>query len=262
MLLVRLLLPICLAPILLSQQPAPSAGKASSPPKKSAEQVEKQSKDNGNTPDKGMTVNFFSNAPDSESKTGNSGANENKTSSTDRWLTGFTGALVFVGAVQGIILGFQYRWMRRNTEALIHMQRARIGVSVEFEYDVGRKAVFYNYGQTPASVVYVFSELKVVENLSELTIPPKYGDNVLGGEQICIPNATPETMKQFDMARDTKGEWPSIRDGLKKLIFYGVVRYRDLFDVSVIKETAFCYVYIPKIGGMRLGGPPEYNKAT
>ena len=255
---VRLLLPV--AVVLVLQNPAPSAREASSKPKQPAHQIQKQAKDKGDAPDNGMTVNIFSGTPDSEDHTTNSQTGENAKSSTDRWLAIFTAALVGVGALQAAILFFQLRWMKRNTNALIHMQRSRIAIGLETKYDTGRVCVFYNYGQTPARIIYAFVSLKTIGSIAELPKVPEYGENVLLADQVCIPKDEPSVLKEFDYVAGTT-DWATVRAGTRSLIYFGVVRYFDMFDAKTERQTAFCYLYV--FGkGFVVSGPPEYNKVN
>ena len=75
------------------------------------------------------------------------------------------------------------------------------------------------------------------------------------------PNDSAVSLRDFDIVRDSKGEWSHVRDGSKALLFWGVVRYEDAARNA--HETQFCYKYQnnPR-APFPLDGPSEYNKFT
>ena len=53
-----------------------------------------------------------------------------------------------------------------------------------------------------------------------------------------------------------------IREGRKRLMIFGCLRYLDMLDPSTTHETRFCYWYNPAFSNLVLGGPAEYNQRT
>src|SRR5690349_2594580 len=98
------------------QQPSPNT-QAGSQPKQPARSVQNKTNHNSNNPDNGPTINISIGSPQTEGNEGDVSKKEDSKAETDGWLTRYTGALVLVGAVQGVVLFLQFFWMRRNTKA-------------------------------------------------------------------------------------------------------------------------------------------------
>jgi hypothetical protein len=113
----------------------------------------------------------------------------------------------------------------------------------------------------------------------DLPLVPDYGDRTKstdipeGGRLIAAETVFTirDALESVHLSID---EFQELRDGAKIMCAYGFLEYKDAFERTA--ETRFCYVYDFQWGGVmtapdgtvlnpqgfRLGGPPQYNKAT
>ena len=125
-----------------------------------------------------------------------------------------------------------------------------------------------NFGQTPIFVVSTGSRFRLVSSLENLPNEPEYGAVLhLPFEIVIAPDkSTPAVECHVEPdGRLSSHDVEEIRGGRKMLYGYGFVTYRDVF--GKIHETRFCARYHPGFlndtyHGLRLAGPPAYNRQT
>jgi len=148
---------------------------------------------------------------------------------------------------------------------------------------------FKVYGNTPARIIESALIFRVVDGRpnglnTEPDLPesPDYG-TPSNSEEIPDMGTVLAPAFQFTSGVPLFGgklspeEVIDISERKKFLCAYGFVRYRDSFEKTPDRETRFCYFYDVKLGGVyiepntgkrispdafRVGGPPEYNRAT
>jgi hypothetical protein len=205
----------------------------------------------------------------------------------DTLLVVFTGLLVAVGVLQWLTFRQHEKWMGKNvdvvqkiadaadaniktaeasTNTLKNINRAWVlfnwnqrpmSTAEQFEISV------INWGPTPARIEFSFFGWKILtkEELANLPVPPIYGPSGNLDGRMLAPKE-PITIESGDAKRSAENDWQYIYNGAKVFVWYGVVKYRDILDASVLHETAFCHWYSSKRTGLHIGGPTEYNKAT
>jgi hypothetical protein len=131
---------------------------------------------------------------------------------------------------------------------------------------------FLNSGNSPAQIDEISIRYVLLETLSELRVPPEYGQPIPQNGFLLVPRerivfSVPLTTGT-DSGMLSRWQLANVQNGAFFLYGYGFVRYRDVYRRSHI--TCFGYVYNFPQGGainfeqaeFRRGGPPEYNKAT
>jgi hypothetical protein len=195
----------------------------------------------------------------------------------DRLLVIFTGVLALVGILQFVAIARQEKWMRENVEvsqdnartaeasadALKHIYRPWILFRWELRGRIAGAFIFSikNWGQTPALVECCFFAPKVMtlEELTNLPVetdykgPLRHPHMLAPSESFELPNGYCEP--------DSGGSWNEVYRGTKRLVWSGVVRYRDILNPDILHETRFCYWYAPNHGHPQVGAS-EQNTAT
>jgi len=97
-----------------------------------------------------------------------------------------------------------------------------------------------------------------------LPIPPIYGGGVLLYKKLLPPRRKWEFYTFFgETDVNVRTEAKEIKEGHKRLIIYGIVRYRNVLNRSG-HYTRFCYMFDPvePFGALHLAGPEEYKEHT
>jgi len=193
----------------------------------------------------------------------------------ERKLVKYTGALVWVGVLQGVVLLLTVLVMRRQTNFFRNSERAWIllGEFGEERHNFKKDGIdillnFHNYGKTPAWIVELsFCFRKVTEETNKGPLeyePPTvfpYGEPVPPGKPY------PSIRRSLLLDRDLLGR---PYDGI--YIFYGFIRYRDVFyertrkrretRVRMRYERTQMDVGLNRPGRWLYDGPPEANRQT
>ncbi|PYX67757.1 MAG: hypothetical protein DMG72_24640 [Acidobacteria bacterium] len=118
-----------------------------------------------------------------------------------------------------------------------------------------------NWGRTSGHVISVYSEPKIVNRLDDLPREPEYSAGGLKDVRFLAPQESWEFDSYNPSEILSKEQWDEIHGGKKKLIYYGVTTYRDIFKEDT-HYSRFCYTYSSSLGFFILLGPPGYNKYT
>lgn len=189
-----------------------------------------------------------------------------------------------------------------SADALINAERAWIlveGVSPPKElysfdpHELQVMVFVYNFkvwGHTPTQMVESAIRFHLVPartpadgKRSEPDLPevPDYRATVKSHEipemGMVLPPGKPVSARvMLESNRISLPDFQEIKNREKFLCTYGILKYRDAFDRSSIRETRFCYVYDIAVGlvltdidrkkidpdAFRVGGPPGYNGVT
>jgi hypothetical protein len=124
-----------------------------------------------------------------------------------------------------------------------------------------------NWGQTPCKIEFASCDYTVLlpKDISRLPVPADYGSRKIAVPKMLAPQEdTPlvylDAQEVVKSRRDD--QWREVSYGLKEVVCYGIVRYRDVLDPSILHESAFCYSYSGQRIRYGICGPAEYNKAT
>ena len=123
---------------------------------------------------------------------------------------------------------------------------------------------FINFGRTPAWITHSAERLIVVK-VSELPIEPAYKFEAAPAGAVIASNGFHKTGKYLETGGLSDDQMREIQLKNSEVIYYGCLKYHDLFDKT--HETRFCFVYNMPAGfdhykGFRLGGPESYNRQT
>jgi hypothetical protein len=265
----RLFVPLAIA-FLLFQSAPPSPTPAKVSPKKPnstntrTEQANPAPHDSSAPP---ANVQIITEASENPSK------QESNKSSTDWWLTVFTGALVLVAVLQFFAMHRQAEYMRKglrisigaaratkqavlaakssaeaallNAQASISAERPWIIIVVK-ENNMGDFTFFArNYGRTPAEIVSFSSEITFVEDdVQNLPLPPQYSFAYLSDVTILVP-AREEAGEENDfgllwysadayLREMSKEKVEAIKRGKLRYVFYFKVVYRNTLSSAGI----------------------------
>jgi len=173
----------------------------------------------------------------------------------------------------------------RNTEALINAERAWVTATVKktiesvpvsqhglavasYENVSFFHFVLTNLGRTPAEIFAVRAKTepkKGIDGGFASDEEPVYNSTNLQHVRLLAPK------EEWEPNLDTVNlfwrgypdvEKEKIRSTELRIIFWGVVLYRDQFRPDVTHETRFCYTYLRGIDEYVSSGPPQYTKYT
>lgn len=121
-----------------------------------------------------------------------------------------------------------------------------------------------NHGNSPAEILWVFSDEIVLDFGKQLPDEPDYGpqDRIFSHRQ-WLPNGGFFNIGEFNMALprpDDPVTLVALKAGQKWLWTYGIIRYRDGLSRD-IHETRFCYLVNFRTGP-QMDGPAGYNDCT
>lgn len=188
----------------------------------------------------------------------------------------YTGLLVFVGAVQAVILFLTIRAINRQTTTAQNSERAWVMANLEGDTSkwADRKTHIVegsgtggdttgiwvvlscmNEGKSPAWIDEKRVKFEIVRVLSPKPNLEAKDIIQVGPEPIGTGNALPHT-NRIPLVPEAIGH---VERGTMPVI-YGLVRYRDIFDRT--HTTTFGYRITPSNQLVRLEGCPEYNKNT
>jgi len=294
--------PILVALLLILYPPTPStAAQENKKPKQAPNDIKNNTNPNSDFRQDGVNVNVVFGTPQTRGSADHGQEKENKKSSTDWWLAGFTGALVIVGVLQWCVLRKHEKWMKRNVRvvtkialaakqsaaAMSNSERAWITASPpEPAPQIGYisppgppeaartdtrnyfAALFKNEGRTPAirenaAVVY-----RLFNQLNDIPPDPDYGAR---GRLNDVPLAPGGSIKAFAFLQPNVILPYDVAQAVFRqgafLLAYGVIAYRDVFERK--HETRFGYIYhLPQGGDPIPSGfrtekvPATYNRAT
>jgi len=124
-----------------------------------------------------------------------------------------------------------------------------------------------NFGRTAGLIINGKARLIKIKSQSELPEQPVYGDIWNFKQEVPIlPNNKRPEQVVLEQSILTEDELREIQTHKAIIVFFGFVKYRDIFSRPP-HETRFCLVYqMP--GGFNhapqwiYGGPPSYNQQT
>ncbi len=252
-----------------SQPPFPTPTKESRPPQKTTQNKGAPTdKDQRGTEDRPLFVRVAAvpvvevqGGPKAEQKPADTTNKENNASTlywglpADTWTAVFTGALVFIGFVTGVVLIFQAVLIRRQVklarEEFNATHRPKIIVRgfivMKPELPDGEKIIFgfvaHNIGETPATIVEIRSGTTILKpgdipvNRSEIPYGETFDITLASGE--CA------AFQANGGGRIPGNDSMAIYAGDRALICLGVVRYVDSTR-RIKRETGFCRRYFSK----------------
>lgn len=158
-----------------------------------------------------------------------------------------------------------------TTQALVHSARAWIvlepsisGRAETLTVDV--RAI--NLGRSPAQIVSQSADAQVLDAHETLPdAPPQEFEAHSGSHPVPVrwigPSAdfTACTYYCGSLAAERPQEFREIRDGKKRLVLAGVVRYRDTTSEEV-RESRYCYSIFAAGGGLSAFGPTAWNRLS
>lgn len=212
------------------------------------------------------------------------------------WRDGLYLAYILATAGAAIVAWRGLRALRQQSEILSDSQRSWFLVKQVQEPAMNGiwletlTYIFQIIGNSPVRVIESKFVFRLVEGrqskrnpkIIEPALPdaPVYGEpdtllDIPTMGDIFPPGDGPHVPIRLETGILKKEEIEELKTWKKFAVCYGVVRYRDAFARSKIRETRVCYVYdVPQglippdqagktnSGTFRVGGPPEYNEAT
>jgi len=245
-----------------SQQPIPSPAKSGqlpqNHPQRSKNAIRSDDRGTENSP---IVVKVLS-TPKSNEEAIADAAEQKYKIAVDWRLVVFTGCLVIVGALQLIVFGLQAVWLRKTvyaTQKSVHTfqasERPHIFVTVHKldpfgSYDswhtfpsIKVGVTLNNYGKTPAILTRARCIVRITNEFPNIFNEPQ-GDRTDIPEGLAVaPNDKAEY--QWDFPNISASDWQNAVNNNLMLICYGIIQYKDIFDV--IHETGFCWNYQNRI---------------
>jgi hypothetical protein len=205
---------------------------------------------------------------------------------SDGLLVVFTGVLAYVGYQQWKTLRQHEQWMKQNVAiakdtadaANKNAEAARLNanaavnavrpwVSISGFYNSG---VFsfsaVNYGNTPAEIISYSANIKFVDKVENLALPPEYKNWKQPSFALLSPGGTSDGAMLELETYNTNAI--AVLDPKKPIfVFYFRVLYKNPINSSdpfvTNHESRMCFWYRAKGGQFpRVGGPQDYNKHT
>ena len=123
-----------------------------------------------------------------------------------------------------------------------------------------------NTGKSPAWILSSKARMMIVNSEKDLPTEPDYGEqwDYPDGIPLNCGNVRPEQVF-IDSNEITPEQLAKIKRGELFIVFYGFVKYRDVFNR--VRETRYCLFWREPIGinskgSFSYGGPKSYNKQT
>lgn len=194
---------------------------------------------------------------------------------TEAFLTWFTGALVVVGIIQAIILGFTVAAIKNQTASAENTKRAWVMADIDWDRKkVAAGTVFRGSGSSgDSTAIYLILSCKN-EGESPAWIYEKRATFEITKSLPSEPNLTATEFLQVAtepigtgkgaLPHTTELHWDSLAKGHQQtgemMVIYGMVKYRDIFNKP--RTTRFAYRITPDMKFIRLENYPKYNENT
>lgn len=163
----------------------------------------------------------------------------------------------------------------QNTQAIVRSERPWILVSVESSLSAPNSftIVATNRGRSPAKIVSVVEQIKIVVDEAQLAQIPEYDNDKPGASQVPVILLPGEFIRIKSFSRDDlKTVCPSgeilrrVENWEEKIFIYGKILYKDLITPrdKEAHVTDWCswYIHGRQRSGLVIGGPSEYNLHT
>lgn len=162
-----------------------------------------------------------------------------------------------------------------NAQAVISSERPWLVVTVEPAPNVenGFTVTAINRGRSPAQIVSMAEQLRIVVDETQLPARPEYGNREPKPPMVPIILLQGEStgLKSFSRADarelcESDEQFARIENWEEKIFLYGRVIYKDLVAVPgrEIHQTDWCswYIHGRQRSGLAIGGPAGYNLHT
>lgn len=246
-----------------SQPPSPSTWIKNSYPQIPTKNVHQKPQDNkSGTYNLSFTIKKTKDTPENKASSPHIPNKESEETSSIRWTAMFTGVLAAVALLQLIIIAIQacllYKSIKIAKDASHAFQASErayvfvtVGIPAINHFPVSQPNslditfTIKNHGRTPAI-------LKRMWLISKTKKPGSYPtkDEIMKEPPYRLPskiiNSNNQIIEPLIFIIETTDDWKQIEIMEVKLLCYGIIEYKDMFNQS--RVTGFCWEYYPRRG--------------
>jgi hypothetical protein len=142
------------------------------------------------------------------------------------------------------------------------MQGGKLFLPVDFTFDL------INLGRTPAEILYFYGNytIRPAREIDDITMSERDLLSEFEHKKILASEEPLNSFYKFYPSQSalTEDDFREIINSRMRLVFFGMIRYRDTLATSNApsRETFYCYWYNPFMRDLVMGGPLGANRHT